>query len=65
MDKTTTISSQLITKRYQVISEATGKVIDSSNDYKESLKLLLKATREEHFVKLYDWKENKTLMSNN
>lgn len=49
--------------RYQVISEQTGEVLDSSNDYKTANKLLLKQNRIHRNIKLYDRNNNKTLMS--
>ena len=52
-------------KRFQIICEATGAIINSTQDYKEATKLLLFASREkgQNYTKLYDEYNNKTLFS--
>jgi len=50
-------------KRHQIIDEASGKILDSSESSEEAGKLLLKHQKEHTYTKLFDKKTQTTKMS--
>jgi len=50
-------------KRYHIIDESTGEVLSSTNDKKESRKLIRKQQKTTIYLKLLDTKINTTLLS--